>query len=1285
MASAPQSYEKVARTLQYSLDTTLQNMSAQAHTRASVCVSAPILLASVYTSYAIQLMHARAAMSITSANAPSVISAASLSAHISDLTQAALDAVAAQASASRVELFITSPTTLLLTAVRTDGTQASRFVEAADTSNTPWYPSATYPIAALGLLIHVLSWLVHNVAQDSRVVIHPSVDAPANQTLVYVYFDATVPVDETSWPPWLGPYVDMQTVLDDIGCHLVQTPVSLETLPDKPYFQPLLHAQHPTCLNIILKRPAGSDLMSSEPNTERDVPLIAPGITVLSAMRIIHLRRVHFASPDDDLCRQLQEYLVDWQCSLVGLDQQPEIAIVHDDQRQLHAMAKAQVPCVFLAPLPRIVSVLQSMPPRCMALSEPISRARLAYAFYCLLYKDNGSPRSEANEQARIAQALPPQGPVPLPVSMQAVATQMVTPSSDLSSPDARHGLGLGLGLGLIPMSNNVSTPTSMPSLASSATAEPTRTPVPTSTSASTSIPAPTAASTAALTEAPAPVQAPAPASTTTLSTTTTAPPPVAPTSALAPASMAMSAPAPTPVLPLSPKQASASVPAPPPASVSASSPHLAYDSSSAPAPDPHALAGLEPGSCQVSLGTQEPKSDPVSTSTSTSAFTQASQPVHSPAHAPPAAPEHSSSTGSVPTPASGASSATRRASLSSSASLAARGITHPATTNVRASSRSPHPMPAGSASMSMAASGMPPTSMIASPTLSSSSSSVPAISAASYSASPATASDVVSDAADATTDYFTQAVSRLASHANTAGGRLVHGADGRPAGLYFQPRETPPDPGSRVSPRTKNKHASEPLSSSAPPPSYPSASMLRAAQLSMRGMPGVPSVGAFPPNSPQLPTTLSFSQRERGSRPGAPTSIHLPPLQFDPKAYPSRPTPYAHLPSRSVRTSAQPQEGVMIGVRDESWRRTNDAALSPPYAPPLSPQSSTRIQRRKMALREEFLPPVKVLIVEDNVINQRILATFLRRKRIDYDMAKDGHEAIDKWRRGNFHLILMDIQLPGLDGIQATKEIRRLEGQLRLSQQRKSPRSAQDPALHHYHARHSVIIVALTASVLSSDRVEALAAGCNDFLNKPVSLPWLQRKILEWGSMQYLLHAGLSPCGTSTTTPTFAAASESACPSMGALEAAFHRQADQMADQVARHLHLPTIPSPSGSPLPSPSPPATASPSSPPATMASDSRAPTPRTNGTVIPTARAASTTATPSATEPVHAAIESGNAARMPDKPAEPTVNTEATDARDASYATDATGAVNHSTSDTQTTTPALSTTTSTSLHN
>lgn len=104
---------------------------------------------------------------------------------------------------------------------------------------------------------------------------------------------------------------------------------------------------------------------------------------------------------------------------------------------------------------------------------------------------------------------------------------------------------------------------------------------------------------------------------------------------------------------------------------------------------------------------------------------------------------------------------------------------------------------------------------------------------------------------------------------------------------------------------------------------------------------------------------------------------------------------------------------------------------------------------------------------------------------------------------------------MPVMDGIQATKEIRRIEkqngaggfpgtpqsdGQRTPSDASTDSRSVSTPAY-----RSSVIIVALTASSLQADRVAALAAGCNDFLTKPVSLQWLNSKIIEWGSIKAL------------------------------------------------------------------------------------------------------------------------------------------------------------------------------------
>ncbi|EQK97627.1 CheY-like superfamily [Ophiocordyceps sinensis CO18] len=163
-------------------------------------------------------------------------------------------------------------------------------------------------------------------------------------------------------------------------------------------------------------------------------------------------------------------------------------------------------------------------------------------------------------------------------------------------------------------------------------------------------------------------------------------------------------------------------------------------------------------------------------------------------------------------------------------------------------------------------------------------------------------------------------------------------------------------------------------------------------------------------------------------------------------------------------------------------------------------------------------VPPISVLIVEDNPINLKLLEAFVKRLKVRWQTAMNGRDAVKKWRTGGFHLVLMDIQLPVMNGLDATREIRRLErvnsigvftslpsgmqededvsGELKEQDRLETPSLFKSP----------VIIVALTASSLQSDRHEALAAGCNDFLTKPVNFVWLERKVMEWGCMQALI-----------------------------------------------------------------------------------------------------------------------------------------------------------------------------------
>jgi osomolarity two-component system, response regulator SSK1 len=142
-------------------------------------------------------------------------------------------------------------------------------------------------------------------------------------------------------------------------------------------------------------------------------------------------------------------------------------------------------------------------------------------------------------------------------------------------------------------------------------------------------------------------------------------------------------------------------------------------------------------------------------------------------------------------------------------------------------------------------------------------------------------------------------------------------------------------------------------------------------------------------------------------------------------------------------------------------------------------------------------VPPINVLIVEDNIINLKLLEAFVKRLKVRWQTAMNGRDAVTKWRSGGFHLVLMDIQLPVMSGLEATREIRRLERVNSIgvfSSASSAPEitdmtgkevAEEDKLANTDMFKSPVIIVALTASSLQSDRHEALAAGCNDFLTK--------------------------------------------------------------------------------------------------------------------------------------------------------------------------------------------------------
>lgn len=119
--------------------------------------------------------------------------------------------------------------------------------------------------------------------------------------------------------------------------------------------------------------------------------------------------------------------------------------------------------------------------------------------------------------------------------------------------------------------------------------------------------------------------------------------------------------------------------------------------------------------------------------------------------------------------------------------------------------------------------------------------------------------------------------------------------------------------------------------------------------------------------------------------------------------------------------------------------------------------------------------PGLKVLLVEDYFINQEVTKDILELMECEVDIAEEGHDALKKALSKPYDLIIMDLQIPGIDGYEVTKQIRQQEGD-----------------------RHNTI-VALTASALDGDREKCLDVGMDDYISKPMEAGRLEEVLTRF------------------------------------------------------------------------------------------------------------------------------------------------------------------------------------------
>lgn len=175
---------------------------------------------------------------------------------------------------------------------------------------------------------------------------------------------------------------------------------------------------------------------------------------------------------------------------------------------------------------------------------------------------------------------------------------------------------------------------------------------------------------------------------------------------------------------------------------------------------------------------------------------------------------------------------------------------------------------------------------------------------------------------------------------------------------------------------------------------------------------------------------------------------------------------------NQAIKSEIGNCELLLKPVRSESLRKT--------IARSLQMQPATTREVEEIKLNNEEVEPLNILLAEDNNTNQFIVKTMLKGTAVSLTFAENGLEALEKFVDVKPDVVLMDMSMPEMDGVEATREIRKLEIELNLG--------------------HCPII-ALTANAMQEDQDRCLEVGMDDFLTKPIGKKALLNAIQRWST----------------------------------------------------------------------------------------------------------------------------------------------------------------------------------------